>query len=286
MTQGDYKHGGTRSLVVLHETHLRQFMDMWRKADTCELALPDTEDPNYASRETLLAHVLGCAARYLIWICSQLELSRPDLESHPDPAGFPARADEYLDRVLAAWQPPLRQLTEDRAYSPAHNSNWGPPYCIDAMLEHAVMHPIRHSYQLQRLLEHSTNAKIIGSAPILLVKDVVASANYYRDKLGFTYERFWGDPPGFCILWRDNFHVMLSRVEDPKHIVPHYKAVPDMWNIYFWVDDVEGLYADFKKRGAKVDYELCDQSYGCREFAIKDLVGYDIAFGQDMAKDS
>jgi hypothetical protein len=27
------------------------------------------------------------------------------------------------------------------------------------------------------------------------VDDVVATANLYRDKLGFTYERFWGDPP-------------------------------------------------------------------------------------------
>ena len=41
------------------------------------------------------------------------------------------------------------------------------------------------------------NAKIIGSAPILLVKDVVASANHYREALGFTYERFWGHPPAF-----------------------------------------------------------------------------------------
>jgi hypothetical protein len=42
-------------------------------------------------------------------------------------------------------------------------------------------------------------AKIIGSAPILLVADVVASAAYYRDQLGFTCDRFWGEPPCFCM---------------------------------------------------------------------------------------
>ena len=42
--------------------------------------------------------------------------------------------------------------------------------------------------------------KIIGSAPILLVKDVIASANYYRDKVGFTYERFWGSRPVFAFF--------------------------------------------------------------------------------------
>ena len=55
-------------------------------------------------------------------------------------------------------------------------------------------------------------AKIIGSAPILLVADVVASAEHYRDKLGFNFDRFWGDPPCFCMPQRDGHIVMLSQV--------------------------------------------------------------------------
>ena len=124
--------------------------------------------------------------------------------------------------------------------------------------------------------------RIIGSAPILLVKDVVASANHYRDCLGFSYERFWGEPPCFCILRRDGFHLMLREVEDPKAVVPHYRFVENMWNVYFWVDAVDALYEELRGRGATIDYELCEQPYGCREFGIKDLDGYDIAFGQDM----
>ena len=49
--------------------------------------------------------------------------------------------------------------------------------------------------------------RIVGSAPILLVADVVAAANYYRDKLGFTYERFWGNPPNFCMVHRDGLKI-------------------------------------------------------------------------------
>ena len=127
-------------------------------------------------------------------------------------------------------------------------------------------------------------SKIIGCAPILLVKDVVASANYYRDKVGFSYDRFWGEPPCFCILRRDNFHLMLSQVVDSTNIVPHYKVVRNMWNVYFWVDDSATLYEELKERGATIDYELCDQPYGCREFGIQDLDGYDVAFGEDLDK--
>jgi len=124
--------------------------------------------------------------------------------------------------------------------------------------------------------------KIIGSAPILLVADVVKSASYFQDKLGFAYERFWGDPPCFCMPRRDGHVVMLSQVDDPKHVVPHYKVVPNMWNIYFWVDDVEAIYAELKDRGANIDYELCVKEYGVKEFGVQDLDGYDIAFGQDL----
>jgi predicted enzyme related to lactoylglutathione lyase len=79
---------------------------------------------------------------------------------------------------------------------------------------------------------------------------------------------------------------MLSQVEDPKFIVPHYKAVEKLWNIYFWVDNAEALHDEQQARGATIDYELCNQPYGCREFGIQDLDGYDIAFGQDIEENS
>lgn len=125
---------------------------------------------------------------------------------------------------------------------------------------------------------------LTSSAPVLLVRDVVAAAEYYRDKLGFSYERFWGDPPTFVILNRDNCSVMLRQVEHSFHIIPNWKVVRNLWDIYFWVDDVEKLYIELQERGATIDYTLCTQPYGCREFGVQDLDGHDIAFGQVIAE--
>jgi len=125
-------------------------------------------------------------------------------------------------------------------------------------------------------------AKIINSAPILLVRDVEASANFYRDALGFEYDRLWGDPPGFCVLRRDCAHLMLARCEDPNAIVPHWKTVEKMWNVYFWVDDAKAMYEELVERGARIDYHLCEQEHGCLEFGVQDPDGYDIAFGEDL----
>ncbi|MCW1926572.1 VOC family protein [Luteolibacter arcticus] len=123
-------------------------------------------------------------------------------------------------------------------------------------------------------------AQLTSSAPVLLVRDVVAAANHYRDTMGFHYERFWGDPPGFVILHRDGMYLMLKQAEDPAHIIPHWTVSHNMWNAYFWVDDADALHVEFVKNGATIDYGPCDQPYGCREFGIQDLDGHDIGFGQ------
>lgn len=126
--------------------------------------------------------------------------------------------------------------------------------------------------------------RLTTSAPVLLVRDVKASADYFRDCCGFKYDRFWGDPPAFCMLWRDNLCIMLSQTDQPDKIVPNWKVVHQMWDAYFWVDDADTLHDEFVKAGAKIDYGLSDKPYGCREFGIRDPDGHDIAFGQDLSK--
>jgi len=123
-------------------------------------------------------------------------------------------------------------------------------------------------------------AKLTRLAPILLTKDIVAAANYWRDRVGFSYERFWGEPPCFVMLERDGLTVMLSQVHDPADVRPHWTIVDKMWNVYFWVDDADALYAELQERGATIDYTLYNAPHGCREFGIQDLDGHDIAFGQ------
>ncbi len=122
--------------------------------------------------------------------------------------------------------------------------------------------------------------KLKSSAAVLLVKDVISAANYYRDKAGFGYERFWGEPPSFVILHRDGCYLMLKQAEKPEHVIPHWTVSDKMWNVYFWVENVDALHDEMKSRGAIIDYGLCDQPYGCREFGIQDLDNYDIGFGQ------
>jgi catechol 2,3-dioxygenase-like lactoylglutathione lyase family enzyme len=124
------------------------------------------------------------------------------------------------------------------------------------------------------------NGKITGSAGVLLVKDVVAAAQYYRDKLGFDYDRLWNDPPTFVIVRRDGHSLMLAQPDDPAKVVPHWTVMDKMWDVYFWVDNVDAIYTEMQERGATIDYSLYLTSYRVKEFGVQDLDGHDIAFGQ------
>jgi uncharacterized glyoxalase superfamily protein PhnB len=126
-------------------------------------------------------------------------------------------------------------------------------------------------------------AKLTGSAPILLVRDVAAAANHYRDALGFSSVQFVGEPPTFVILGRDGLRLMLKQADDPRHVVPHWTVSSKLSDAYFWVTDADALHAEFVARGATIDYGPCDQPYGCREFGVQDLDGHDISFGQVRA---
>ena len=124
------------------------------------------------------------------------------------------------------------------------------------------------------------SAKLTASAAVLLVKDVVRAANHYRDAMGFDFDRFFGEPPSFVILYRDGMYLMLKQAEDAKHVIPHWTVSDGLWDAYFWTSDVDSLHAELVDRGAKIAYGLCNQDYGCREFGVQDPDGHDIGFGQ------
>ena len=115
--------------------------------------LPPTDDPSYTSLGALGRHVLSAAGGYMIWICEMLALPDPGIRFAPDTAAIVHEAEDYMEHVLERWRDPLREVTDDKLETPEYVSRWKTRYSIDSMLEHAVMHPIRHAFQLDELLK-------------------------------------------------------------------------------------------------------------------------------------
>lgn len=121
-------------------------------------------------------------------------------------------------------------------------------------------------------------------APYFIVDDVVATANYYRHKLGFEYKRFWGEPPCFCMVQRSGIVIMLKQLEKKGLMRPNTHADPEngCWDAYVWVESADALYSEFASKGVRIARPICDQSYGCRDFDVEDCNGYRLCFGQNL----
>ena len=96
--------------------------------------------------------------------------------------------------------------------------------------------------------------KIWSIAPYFIVDDVVSTANFYRDKLGFNYDRFWGEPPCFAMVRRSGIVIMLAQFETTGVMRPN--SAVDLeggaWDAYVWVEQADTLYAEFKSKGVTI----------------------------------
>lgn len=150
-----YKYSGARSLVSLHEKHLKLFYKTWKEAKMNNLALPSLSDLNYKSLKSLLLHVLKWAETYMNWMVENLNLDYSSISEIPKIENITKEADEYIDQLLDWWGKPLSQVDRKEFHNKTFLTPWKANYSIEEMLEHAVMHPIRHREQLQNYLDSS-----------------------------------------------------------------------------------------------------------------------------------
>jgi len=140
-------------MVLLHEEQLRRFVEVWRRAMAVPVSLAPTADPNYASLGALGRHVLSAAGGYLVWTCEVLRLPDPGVRPAPDVIDIVRDADDFMEHVLERWRgEALREISDEQLETPEYPTRWRTRYSVDSMLEHAVMHPIRHAFQLNELM--------------------------------------------------------------------------------------------------------------------------------------
>lgn len=139
---------GARALVLLHDAELRRCLMVGRQRKALNVALPRTTDEDYASLEHFLVHILRAARGYRVWVC-KLGFPDPGIRRGSDAADVEWEADGCLKHVLARWRLPPADVPETVFEPEVYRSNWDTLYGIDAMLEHAVMHPLCHPFQLE-----------------------------------------------------------------------------------------------------------------------------------------
>ena len=126
----------------------------------------------------------------------------------------------------------------------------------------------------------SERARFLNVAAQFLVHDVVATAEYYQQKLGFMLRSYFLDPPVFAMLHRDGVELHFGKVESDV-VVPSKESLRPGLGIeaYIWVSDIQSLYEEYRDAGVEIVEGPVKRVYGSTEIVIRDCNGSTIAFG-------
>ena len=126
-------------------------------------------------------------------------------------------------------------------------------------------------------------AKCKSICPHFVVPDVIASAEYYRDVLGFKILSYFLDPPVFAVVARDVVVIHFGKSDNGALPSPNVARRKSSLDAYIWVNDLDALHAELQGRGAKIIEPPTMQVYKCHEFVVEDNLGFRLCFSLDTS---
>ena len=129
----------------------------------------------------------------------------------------------------------------------------------------------------------SARARLKAINPHFIVRDVVTAAEHYRDVLGFQILGYFGNPPGFAMVARDQAEIQFGKVDEGVEVSPNVKRRKIGLDAYVWVDDLDALYAELQTKGANILEKPVLRIYKCYEMVVEDPFGFRLVFSQDYS---
>jgi uncharacterized damage-inducible protein DinB len=114
---------------------------------------PQTRDENCRSIQTIVSHVVSAGYGYANYLRQAFSIEvQPYQKRQLRADEISARANEMLQYTVETLQERWT-MSDDDMQQLIINSHWGTRYDIEQMLEHAIVHVLRHRRQIQRWLE-------------------------------------------------------------------------------------------------------------------------------------
>jgi catechol 2,3-dioxygenase-like lactoylglutathione lyase family enzyme len=106
----------------------------------------------------------------------------------------------------------------------------------------------------------------------VFVADIQASCDFFTDKLGFTSDFVYGNPPFYGQVTRDNARLALRQVDEPvfagdirerEHLLSASITVET-------VDEIEQLFLSYQAAGVPFHQTLRNEPWGATTFIVLD----------------
>ena len=129
----------------------------------------------------------------------------------------------------------------------------------------------------------SAKARVKAINPHFIVRDVVTAAEHYRDVLGFQILGYFGNPPVFAMVARDQAEIHFGKVDEGAEVSPNVNRRKIGLDAYVWVDDLDALYAELQAKGGNILEKPVLRIYKCYEMVVEDPFGFRLVFSQDYS---
>lgn len=114
--------------------------------------------------------------------------------------------------------------------------------------------------------------------PTLFVPDVMETAVFYRDKLGFYIDFLYGNPPNHGAVSRGDWTGSMVTIQLAQR--SDMPAVTPSGYLYIFVNGrLDSLHDQYRAAGVEIMTPPTTHPYGMREFTIRDLNGHVLRFG-------
>ena len=110
--------------------------------------------------------------------------------------------------------------------------------------------------------------------PVLATTDVLKTAEYYRDVLGFKIDDTYSGPE-WAMLWADHCQLYLS-------LNPDMATSAHGQQVAITAPGIDDVYIAHKANGANIVSDIEDQPWGIREYIVEDPNGYHLRFGSHI----
>jgi hypothetical protein len=117
-------------------------------------------------------------------------------------------------------------------------------------------------------------------APQYVVPDVVKTAEYYRDELGFTILGYFADPPVFAMVERDDVEIHFGKADGENIQRNETVRVGLGSDAYIWVSDINALFEEMSSKNVEIVEGPVRRIYNCTEVVIKDCNGFQLVFAE------
>jgi uncharacterized damage-inducible protein DinB len=148
--------GGVGAMLDEHERAARELLAVIGPLSDEAFAVVrdrETVDENCRSIRTVVSHVVRSGYAYANYIRGALGAApTPPAPQMLEREEVPAQMERMLVELAAALDGRHR-MTDDEITATRMLTRWGVTYDLEQMLEHAIVHVLRHRRQIERFLE-------------------------------------------------------------------------------------------------------------------------------------